>query len=77
MRILHQEVKRVPEPLGRRDRVFGRVDFDALAATPEDVDASRPSSCAEVHRPHGFLAGEGADFGVVGGKRAVLEDRDG
>ena len=50
------------------------VGFGALAAAPEHVDL-RAELHAEVDAAHRLLQGVGADARVVGGERAVLEDR--
>ncbi len=52
------------------------IAFDAFAAAPEDINL-RAQFGAEIHRPHRLLNRVSADFGVVAGERAVLEDRIG
>ena len=69
-----EEVDRLAVALERVAGRLGGVGLHALAPAPEHVDR-RAQLGAEVDRAHHLLQRVAAHLAVVGGERAVLEDR--
>ena len=65
---------RFAQPLDRLVGPPARVGLRALASAPEHEDL-RAELRAEIHRAHRLLQGVGAHARVVGGERAIAEDR--